>query len=120
VEAWISAQLSGMTESIPEFQNRAARLLAADPLPPLDSLDRVITDGCAEVLTLETELRRVDRRRDEALERANGSVDTARAVVELGNLRHDLEERLEKLQHAVRELMDRRSRLHLHDSAAPR
>lgn len=101
------------------FQQRAARVLAADEVPPLPALDALITDGCAEALQIETRIARLTRRREASL---NGVDDPgkAREVVELGDELTALEERLNDVQDAVAALMRRRSRQRLSDFMARR
>jgi hypothetical protein len=104
-----------MTPIVPDFQKRAARLLAADEPPDLAVLDSLITDGCAEALTLQAELRRVGRKRDDGLRLAAEDPSMAPAVVEAEHRRLDLEESLSAVQEAVSALRARRSRVRLHD-----
>ena len=109
-----------MTPIVPDFQQRAAQLLVADEPPDLVVLDCLITDGCAEALTLQAELRRVGRTRDDHLRRAAEDPTVAPVVMDAENRRLDLEESLSAVQEAVGALRNRRSRLRLHDSVTDR
>lgn len=108
-----------MSNGVVSFQQRAARLLASDEAPTLDVLYRLITDGCAEALNLETEMSRLTRRREAAMLELDRP-DRAREVVELSERQQALEERLDAIQDAVGGLMRRRSRLRLTNFLAER
>ncbi len=108
-----------MSHGVLAFQRRAARLLASDEPPALAMLDALITDGCAEALHVETEMRRLARRREELL-RSLDEPDGARAVMEIGEELTVLEERLVDVRDAVGALMRRRSRQRLADFLSDR
>jgi len=94
------------------FEHRAERLLCSDKPPSLETLDALITDGCAEALNLETEMRRIVRRR-EALMTGVDDPTAAREVMELGERHAALGQRWDAVQDATGTLMRRRSRLRL-------
>lgn len=108
-----------MSPSVLAFHQRAATLLAADERPPLGTLDALITDGCAEALTVETEIRRVRRAREESM-RELERPEHARAVLALGDELAALEDRLETTREAVSSLMRQRSRQRLREFVAGR
>jgi hypothetical protein len=108
-----------MSQGVLAFQRRAARVLASDEPPELAALDALITDGCAEALQIEMEIRRLARWRDDLLRQLDRP-DGARAVVEIGERLGELEERLLGVQDAIRALMRRRSRQRLSEFMSDR
>ena len=101
-----------MSSRVLAFEQRAARLLESDEPPKVEALDALITDGCAEALNLETEMRRLARRR-EALLAEVGDPATDREVVELGERHAAVRERWMRVQDGVVALMRRRARVRL-------
>lgn len=108
-----------MSHGVLSFQRRAARVLASDQAPALEVLDELITDGCAEALALETEMRRLERRREAAIADVDDRA-SAHLAVRLGHERDEVGERLDAVHDAVRALMGRRSRLRLRAFLADR
>ena len=107
-----------MTPSVLSFHQRATRLLASDDPAGLDVLDVLITDGCAEALTAETEITRLRRQREAMLAQLNG--DGAREALEMGERLELLEDRLDDVRDAISALMRRRSRQRLADFMSER
>ena len=101
-----------MSPVLPDFERRVRDALSADPvlLRPLEDL---ITDGCANALQLETELARLERRRDELLPRAGTENGAAREAVDLAGRIEEVEEDLDLVRGLIGELMNLRGRLRL-------
>ena len=96
----------------PDFERRVRDALATEPvlLRPLEDL---ITDGCAHALQLETELARLDRRREELLPRTGREDGAAHEVVQLGGRIDERERDLERVRGLIGELMGLRARTRL-------
>jgi hypothetical protein len=86
----------------------------------ITTLDALITDGCAFLLTTETELRRCHRFRDSLLAKASAGGDATRELVELGESVDRLVEREARIRRVLRELMSLRARTRLRTFAAER
>jgi hypothetical protein len=101
-----------MTPVLPDFERRVRDALAAEPvvLPPLEDL---ITDGCANALQLETELARLERRRERLLTLAGVQDEAAHDALDVAARMEEVEHDLDVVRGLVGELMSLRARTRL-------
>ena len=100
------------TRVLPDFERRVHDALTAEH-PSLHPLEDLITDGCAAALHLETELTRLDRRREALLDRLGHDPDAAREALQLAERGREDEDDLERVRELLRELMHLRARTRL-------
>ena len=80
-----------------------------DPAPRSDAFNELLTDGCARMLTLETERLRLNRRISEVAART-GDVEAARELRRMWVRRRQIASELHELRGLLRELSPRRDR----------
>src|SRR3954447_1156131 len=101
-----------MTRVLPDYERRA-RLALADDAPVLRPLEDLITDGCAAALHLETDLARLERRRDALLPLVGRDDEAARQTVEIAARLRETSDDLDQLRDLVTQLMHLRARTRL-------
>jgi len=106
-----------MTRVLPDFERRVRDALAAE-LPVLGPLEDLITDGCAAALHLETDLSRLERRREALLPVAGRDDDAARETVAVAERMREATDDLDRVRELVSELMHLRARVRLREFLA--
>jgi hypothetical protein len=101
-----------MTRVLPDFERRV-RFALATKTPLLRPLEDLITDGCAAALLLETDLARLERRREALLPQVGRDDDAARETVEIAGRIRETGDDLDQVRDLVSELMHLRARTRL-------
>lgn len=101
-----------MTRVLPDYERRA-RTALADETPVLRPLEDLITDGCAAALHLETDLARLERRRDALLPLVGRDDDAARETVAIAARIRETGDDLDQIRDLVTELMHLRAHTRL-------
>jgi hypothetical protein len=101
-----------MTRVLPDYERRARSALS-DHAPALRPLEDLITDGCAAALLLETDLARLERRRDSLLPLVGRDDDAARETMEIAGRIRETADDLDEVRDLVTELMHLRARTRL-------
>lgn len=78
-----------------------------EPAPRSDAFNELLTDGCARMLTLETERLRLDRRISETVSRA-GDAEAAGELRRMWSRRRQIATEIRDLRGLLRELSPRR------------
>ncbi len=108
-----------MTRVLPDFERRVRSALD-DGEPILEPLEDLITDGCAAALHLETDLARLERRRDALLPLVGRDDDAARQTVQIAESIRVTGADLDQVRDLVSELMHLRARTRLRAFLAER
>jgi hypothetical protein len=101
-----------MTPVLPDFDRRVRDALAAEPVV-LRPLEDLITDGCANALQLETELARLERRRERLLALAGAQDEAARETLDVAARMEEVEQDLDRVRGLIGELMNLHARARL-------